>query len=165
MMKTHFGAGGGDGGGGGDGDGGDGDGDGGGGDGDGGGGGGGDGDGGGEVAGPRGPQSAQSVPIAPQLLYWEPGPPSSQSPSDAYDGYPGQSFVHCAAAGRARAAKSRASRTRSVRVGTADSAERIVRVRVVLRAGWCSPSKTGEAGAEEEHATLPRWPRKKNFGL
>ena len=45
---------------------------------------------------PRVPQSAQSVPYA-QSSDPEPGPPSLQKPSDAYDGYqPVQVLVHCA---------------------------------------------------------------------
>ena len=35
----------------------------------------------------RGPQSAQSVPMS-QKLNSAPGPPSSHSPSEAYDGFP-----------------------------------------------------------------------------
>ena len=66
----------------------------------GGGGDGGGGDGGGDGDCTRVPQSTQSVPQA-QWLCSEPGPPSSQSPSAANEGWPTHVFRHCDAAGLA----------------------------------------------------------------
>ena len=55
-------------------------------------------DGQGGEDGPRAPQSSQSV-FNGQMEYSAPGPPSSQSPSEAYDGLPTHVLAHCEATG------------------------------------------------------------------